>query len=117
MTWSVQKKEKSLLSSLQKKAKVIGTLAKKFNLRIVVHNKSGRKKKERRDNVYVRMDGGEREYKKKQNLHWKLRDLLEIINGSKIITNENFPSFTEAFDHETSIRQMYNFLKMQKEVS
>ena len=58
------------------------------------------------------MDGGKREYKQKRYLLWKLRDLLEIINGSKIITNENFPSFTEAFEHELSLfHQMFNFLK------
>ena len=32
----------------------------------------------------------------------KLRDLTEIINGSKMITNDNFSSFTEAFEHELS---------------
>ena len=48
---------------------------------------------------------------------WKPRDLLEIINVSKIITNENFPSFTEAFEHKLSFCQMYNFLKMHKEVA
>ena len=47
----------------------------------------------------------------------ELRDLLEIINGSKSITNENFPSFTEAFEHETSFRQMFNFVKMHKEMA
>ena len=40
----VHKTEKSLLSNLEKKIEVTGTLAKKFNLRITVHNKSGRKK-------------------------------------------------------------------------
>ena len=63
------------------------------------------------------MDGGKRECKQKQYLLWNLRDLLEIINGSKIIANENFHSFTEAFDHELSFRQMYKFLKIHKEVA
>ena len=40
------KTKRSLSSSPRKKAEVIGTLAKKFNLRIAVHNKSGRKKNE-----------------------------------------------------------------------
>ena len=40
----VHKTEKSLLSNLEKKIEVTGTLAKKFNLRITVHNKPGRKK-------------------------------------------------------------------------
>ena len=47
----------------------------------------------------------------------ELRDLVEIINGSKSITNKNFPSFTEAFEHETSFRQMFNFVEMHKEVA
>ena len=71
----------------------------------------------RRDTVYVGMDDGNREYKQKRYLLWKLRDLLAIINGSKIITNENFPSFIEAFELELSFCQMYNFLKMHKEVT
>ena len=43
--------------------------------------------------------------------------LLEIINGSKIINNENFHSFTEALEHELSFCQIYNFLKMHKKVA
>ena len=62
------------------------------------------------------MDGGKGEYKQKRYLLWKLCNLLEIINGSKIITNEYFPLITEAFEHELLFRQMYNFLKMYKEV-
>ena len=40
---SDHKTESSRPSSPQKKAEVIETLANKFNLRIAVHNKSGRK--------------------------------------------------------------------------
>ena len=47
----------------------------------------------RRDTVYVGMDGVKMEYKQELYLFWKLCDLSEIINGSKIITNENFPLF------------------------
>ena len=42
---------------------------------------------------------------------------MEIINGPKIVTDENFPSFTETFEHELLFCKMYNFLKMHKEVS
>ena len=66
----------------------------------------------RMDNVYVGMDVIEREYKQNRYLLWKLRDLLEITNWSKIITNENFLSFTEAFKDELSLRQVYNFLEI-----
>ena len=83
---SVRKTKRSLPFSPQKKAKIIGALAKKFNLCIaVLHNKSGRKKNKlskqeeewieifleisdityttraRRDTVYVGMDGSKKE--------------------------------------------------------
>ena len=48
------------------------------------------------------MDGDKKDYKQKRYLLGKLRDLLEIITVFKIITNENFPSFTEAFKHKLS---------------
>ena len=35
------------------------------------------------------MDGDKREYKPKRYLLWKLIDVIEIINGSKITTNDN----------------------------
>ena len=69
----------------------------------------------RKKGIDVGIDSGKREYKQKRYLLWKLRNLLEIINGSKIITN--FPSFTKPFERELSIRQMYNFLKMHKELA
>ena len=102
----------------EKTAEVIGTLPKKFNLHIAVHDKSERKKNElskkekgwinnflersdinytipgRRDTVYVGMDGGKRKYKQKRYLLWNLCDLLKI-NRSK----------------------MYNFLIIHKEVA
>ena len=45
------------------------------------------------------------------------RDLLEIINGSKMITIDNFSSLAEVYEHELSFSQMYNFLKMYKDVT
>ena len=95
---SVHKTEKSLLSNLEKKIEVTGTLVKKFKLRITVHNKSGRKKIElneeeetwienflersgitytfpgRADTVYVGMDDSKREYKLKRYIFWKLHN-------------------------------------------
>ena len=68
----------------------------------------------RRDTIYVGMEGGKRECKQKRYLLWKLH---EIINGYKIITNENFSSVTEAFERELSFHQMYSFLKMHIEVA
>ena len=108
---SVYKTERSLPSRPRKKTEVTGILIKKLNLCIAVHNQSGRKKNKlseeeeewienflersnityttpgKRDTFYVGMDDGKREYKQKRYLIWKLCDLLEIINGFKIITN------------------------------
>ena len=130
LSQSVRKTERLFPSSPRKNAEVTGTFAKIFNLRIAVHNKSERKNSElseeeeeewienflersgityttsgRRDTVYVGMDAGKRGYNKKRYLLWELRDLLKTINGSKIITNENIPSFTKAFVHELSFSQ------------
>ena len=86
-------------------------IAKKFNLRIALHNKSEGKRKElseeeeegiesslegsdithktpgRRDTVYVGMDCGKREHKQKQYLLWKLGDLPKIISGSSSMSS------------------------------
>ena len=59
----------------------------------------------RRDTVYVKMDSGKTVYKQKRYLLWKL---IRSYNGSKIITR--------SFEYKLSFRQMYNFLKMHKEV-
>lgn len=136
---SIRRVEKSLPFSPRKKIEVVSSLAKKFKLRIAVQsNKPGRKKNMlnddervwlesvleradityttpgRRDAIYVGMDGGKRRYKQKRYLLWKLRDLLEIINGST--SNENFLSFPETFEHKLSFRQLYDFLKVHKEI-
>ena len=128
MSRSFHKTERSLPSSPQKKVEGIGTLSKKFNLRITVHNKSGKKQNklseeeeewiqnflERSDTTYKTTRGknafsveiycDKREYKQKRYLIWEFRNLLEIINGSKIITNEDCPSFTESSEHQLSFR-------------
>ena len=47
--------------------------------------------------VYIGMDGDKREYKPKRYRLWKLIDVIEIINGSKITTNDNLnPSLTSS---------------------
>ena len=71
----------------------------------------------RRDTVYVGMDHGKRQYKQKRYLLWKIRDLLGIINVSKVITNEQYASFPEMFQRDLSFRQLYEFLKGHKELA
>ena len=55
----------------------------------------------RRDTIFVRMDHSERQYKQKRYLLWKIRDLIGIINASKVITNEHYSSFSETVQCET----------------
>ena len=43
---SINKTEKSLPSSTQRKAEVIGNFARKFNLRVAVQNKQGKRNNE-----------------------------------------------------------------------
>ena len=131
-----------LLLSPRKKVKVIGSIDNKFKLRIAVaKSKAGRKKnklsqEERewlenflekaditnttpggRDTVYVGMDHGKRQSKQKRYLLWKIRDLLGIINATKVITNEHYACFPETFQRDLSFRQMYEFLKGHKELA
>ena len=61
------------------------------------------------------MDHGKRQYKQKRYILWKIRDLLGIINASKVITNEKYASFPETFQRDLSFRQLYEFLKGHKE--
>ena len=86
----------------------------KFILRMNLESKAGRRKKEineeekewieefleradvsytipdRKDTVYIAIVNSKRNYKKKRYLLWKIWDLLDIINGSKIITSDKF---------------------------
>ena len=120
---SIKKAERSLPLSPRKKVEVIGSLAKKFKLRIewlenflesadITYTTPGR-----RDTVYVGMDHGKRQYKQKRYLLWKIRDLLGIINASKVINNEQYASFPETFQRDLSFRQLYEFLKGHKELA
>ena len=136
---SIKKAERLLPLSPRKKVEVIGSLSKKFKLRIaVVKSKAERKKNElsqeerewlknfleraditytgRRDTVYVRMDHSKRQYKQKRYLLWKTSDLLGIFNTPKVITNEQYDSFPETFLRDLSFRQQYEFLKGHKEL-
>ena len=52
----------------------------------------------------------------KRYILWTTRDLLGIINASKVITNEQYASFPETFQRDLSFRQLYEFLKGHKEL-
>ena len=63
------------------------------------------------------MDQGKRQYKQKRYLLWKIRDLLGIINASKVITNEQYVSFPETSQLDLSFRPLYEFFKGHKELA
>ena len=119
---SKYKKGRNIALTQRKKVEVIGSLAKKFKVSIAVaKNKARRKKNElsqeerewlkkfleredktyitpgRRNTVYVGMDHDKRQYKQKRYLLWKIRDLLGVINASKVLTNKQYASFPETF--------------------
>ena len=70
----------------------------------------------RRDTVYVGMDHGKRQYRQKRCLLWKIRDLLGIAIASEVITNKQYASFPETFQHDVSFCQLYEFLKGHKQL-
>lgn len=52
----------------------------------------------------------------KRYLLWKIHDLLDIINASKVIINEQYASFPETFQRDMSFRQVHEFFKGTKEL-
>ena len=101
------RKEKALPKSPRKKTKICDSLAKKYQLRIVMNKKKGRKAKqltdkekqwirysldrvdltyvnpERKVHVYIGKKDGEWQYCQKRYLLWNLRDLLNILMETK----------------------------------
>ena len=71
----------------------------------------------RRGTVYVGMDRSKRQYKQKRYLLWKICDLLDIVNASKVIANQQYASFPETFQLDLSFCQLYEFLKRHKELA
>ena len=130
--------EKGLPTSPNKRKEIIGTLAKKYQMRIVLKEKRGRKHRDlnedqehwlveflersdisyinpgKKDHVYVGKVGGISQYVQKQYLLWTLRDLLDIINGNAMAVraNENFES---VFLEKMSFGQLYQFVKSHKQ--
>ena len=100
---SIQKVAKTLPKSPRKHKEFISALANKFKLRIKpTQSKPGRPKNEltdtsdityvtpcRKDHRYVGKIDGKSQYVQNQYLMWTLNDLLNIANGSSLITNES----------------------------
>ena len=137
---SLKRAEDGLPSSPNKKMEVIGSLAKKYKVRIALCKKRGRKYEDlseekvnwlknylerpemtyinpgKKDNVYVGKVDGKSMYVQKQYLLWTLRDTLDIINGSKFEGGpNNEASFPGTFEKKLSFAKLYNFFKAHKQ--
>ena len=135
---SVKKAEDALPFSPTKRKEVITGLAQRYQLRIKLQESRGRKAFSltdeqiewlentlerpdltyitpgRKDNVYVgKNNEGVREYVQKRYLLWSLRDLLEILNGTKLDCGSN-ESFFKKFGSNLSFSLLYNYIKSQK---
>ena len=118
---------------------VIGSLAKKYKMRINLAKKRGRKYEDlteeevewlknymerpemtyinpgKKDNVYVGKIDGKSSFVQKQYLLWTLRDTLDIINGSELEGVPNETSFNGRFDKVLSFERLYHFFKVHKQ--
>ena len=124
---SVRKAVKALPKSPRKQKAVVTSLAKKFNLRILPQNRSGRKKQDlseeeeswlrkffgRPDITYVTPGKNDQVYMGKVNGQ-KFLD-KNIANGCSATNLESNDTFVGNFDHKLSFRQLYEFIKQNKE--
>ena len=130
---SLSKAEKALPSSPNKRAEVVGALAKKYKLKInLLPQKPGPKaqvlKKEkidwltefldrrdishitpgRKDHVYTGINVH------KRYLRWNLRDIFDILNAHNTLES-NERSFEQECGYEISYSSFYEFLRNQKQ--
>jgi len=137
---SLRKAEEGLPKSPNKKMEVIGSLAKKYQMRIALSKKKGRKCEDlseeqvewlreylerpemtyinpgKKDNVYIGKIDGKSQYVQKQYLLWTLKETLDIINGSEFVgLSRNESSFPEMFDKKLSFAKLYSFFKAHKQ--
>ena len=119
---SISRAEKALTKSPRKKTEILGSLTKKYQLRIVTNQKRGRKAKKlthekkqwiwysldradltyvnpgKKDHVYIEKKDGERQYCQKRYLLWNLQDLLNILNGIEVAgSTAGVETFEKAF--------------------
>ena len=139
---SISRAEKALPKSPRKKNEILGSLAKKYKLRIVMNKKkTGRKATElteeekqwivvnldsadltyvnpgRKDHVYIGKKDGERQYCQKRYLLWNMRDLLNILNGNEVAgSTTGAETFAGRFEKPLSFSLLYNFIRNQKQL-
>ena len=136
---SISRVEKALPKSPRKTTEILGSLAKKYQLRIVMNKERGRKAKEltdeekqwirysldRVDFTYVnpgRKDicigkkDGERQYCQKRYLLWNLRDFLNILNGNEVTGfTAGVETFVDKFEKPLSFSLLYTFIRNHKQ--
>ena len=134
---SISRTEKTLPKSLRKKTKILGSLAKKYQLCIVMNKKRGHKATDeekqwirysldrvdltyinpgRKDHVYIGKKYGERQYCPKRYLLWNLRDLLNILNENEVAGfTAGVETFIDRFEKPLSFLLLYTFIRNHKQ--
>ena len=115
--------EKALPKSPRKKTEILGPLAKKYQLCILMNKKRGRTAIEltdeekqwiwysldradltyvnpgRKNHVYIEKKDGKRQYCQNRYLLWNLRDLLNILNGKEVAgSTAGVETFVDRFE-------------------
>ena len=131
--------EKALPKILRKQKVVVISSAKNFELKIAPQqNNRGWKRQEvteekqswlseilsqpdityvtpgKKDQICMGKINGQKMLRQKKYLLWTLNDLLAIANGCSVSSNEN-NTFVTAFERKLSFRQLYEFIKSNKE--
>ena len=69
----------------------------------------------RKDNVYVGIFNKENKFVQKRYLLWTIREILDIINGSKLLESSEGDKFCFKFGKDITFRQLYDLLKRHKQ--
>ena len=70
----------------------------------------------RRDNVYLGVVNKVKKFAQKRYLLWKIRDIFDMINGSKVMENNpDSDTFESNFEKKLTFRQLYDILKRNKQ--
>ena len=137
---TIKEVEKSLPKSPRRKKEVIKSLASKFNVKVKLAQKVGRKKNElpeqenqwlveflnrpdisyttpgRRDNVYLGKFDKVKKFAQKRYLLWSIRDIMNLINGSKIVESDSvMDTFELQFGNNLTFCQLYDLFKQNKQ--
>ena len=136
---TLKKVVKALPKSPNKRIEIVKSLASKFDLRIKLdHKKLGRPENassdekqtwlskflDRSDITYTKSGKNNQRYVGKENdksvfvpikyLLWNIRDLLNIANGYSLANEIVTDSFSKVFDKQLTFRQLYAFLRVEK---